>query len=52
MTDTFTQIKKDAQTVVSSQLGKQEGWVRANRKGLIIGAASIALVWALAHHFF
>lgn len=47
MTDAFDQLK----TAANSQLAKQEGWVRANRKGLIIGAAAMALVWVVAHHF-
>lgn len=51
MTDAFNQLKTAAQTAVKTDLAKQEGWVRTNRNGLIIGAAAMALLWVVAHHF-
>lgn len=54
MTDAFNQLnqlKQTASTAVSSQLTKQEGWVKSNRKPLLIGAAAMALLWSVAHHF-
>lgn len=39
MTDAFTQLKEVAQNTVKTQEEKQVGWIRANRKALIVGAA-------------
>ena len=51
MTDAFTQLKEVAQNTVKTQEEKQAGWIRANRKALMIGAgAAFALetlvLWA------
>lgn len=40
MTDAFTQLKEVAQNTVKTQEEKQIGWIRANRKALMVGAAA------------
>ena len=40
MTDAFTQLKEVAQNTVKTQEDKQAGWIRANRKALMVGAGA------------
>lgn len=46
----FDELKQAGETAASNLVKKEEGWVRANRKPLIIGAVAILLLF-LAWHF-
>lgn len=46
---TFEDLKKAAETAVSSQITKQENWVKANRKALLIGAGAVIALLVVAH---
>ncbi len=45
----FEQLKKEAQSSVSSQIAKQESWIKSNRKPLIIGALAVIAILAIWH---
>lgn len=47
---TFDDLKKSAESAVSGQVVKQEGWVKANRKPLIIGALLVVAI-LIGWHF-
>ena len=46
---TFDELKKASESAVDSQIQKQEGWVKANRKPLILGAVAVILLLAAWH---
>ncbi len=46
---TFDDLKSASEKAVSSQIQKQEGWIKANRKALIIGAVLVVALVALSH---
>lgn len=47
----FDKLKAEAQSVVRDQEVKQEGWLKANRKALLISGIAVAVIWFVVHHW-